>query len=63
MDATYSKSVRTCATAEVSHFIVFTPPYKSYNQSVRLTDKTNVYIWALPLGTLCAGLVMPFLCI
>ena len=26
MDATYSKSVRTCARAEVSRFVVLTPP-------------------------------------
>ena len=59
MDATYSKSVRTCARAEVPRFVVLTPPFKSYNQLVRLTDKANVCKWALPLGTLCAGLVMP----
>ena len=63
MDATYSNSPMTCATAEVTRFAVLTPPYKSYNQLVRLTDKANVCKWALPLGALCAGPVMPFLCV
>ena len=41
MDATYSNSPMTCATAEVTRFAVHTPPYKSYNQAVSLTRKID----------------------
>ena len=63
MDVTYSNSVVACARAEASRFAMLTPPYKSYNQRVNLTRKAKERIWALPLGTLCAGCVKPFLCI
>ena len=64
MDVTYSNSVVACARAEASRFAMLTPPpFKSYNQIVILTRKAKERIWALPLGTLCAGCVMPFLCI
>ena len=34
MDVTYSHGGMACADAEVTLFVLFTPPYKSYNQKL-----------------------------
>lgn len=63
MDATYSNSLMTCATAEVTRFAVHTPPINLIINRLALPARLMTPIWALPLGALCAGLVMPFLCV
>ena len=59
---TYGNSDIPYTNAEVSLAAIFTPPYKySYNQIVSRNSAAQGHMLALPLGTLIARCVTPFL--
>ena len=49
-DVTYGHSVSSYATAEEASFVMFTPPYKAYNQLVSFTSEANTPYMGVTTG-------------
>ena len=50
MNATYSNGMSTYAPAEATRSVLFTPPYKAYNQLVSFVSEANTPYMGVTTG-------------